>query len=1103
MKKMNYLKLVLIFTLSTFLSKNISAQSTTTQCYTDGSPTSHCPVEASIFLPCAPPSSPSSDFRSFYVQNANYKPVDGVISPLYVHKTIKILFHVMQPSVLASPKVNYEDNPTDKAILQSVIDKINTWLTNVPTPSSPITSVCGTCHVTDSRFRVEMAKKADGSNDIRFHPDGIPFENICSTTSTGPANYNGVINDYIENPDGVLNVFLMYTTNPLGPLGGVSLGTYESIASLLDGYNTGIPFIATENYYRTSSIDLVANNLLHEIGHTMATHHMFGAESCDEADIDYLSDAFGLSTTVPSTKNCPLPEFATDVFMDNNRWGNYLTPLQIARWHRNAHFMSNRKYIYNTYPEDINHNHTGQGQLYAYNITKNESWDFDIKMYTDIVVKAGAKLSIKCRVLMPYHSNIIVEPGAELEIDGGLITSHNDTTMWYGISVWGDNTKSQNNVSDQGLITMKNGATLSNALHAITLYDAVFNNSKRNGGIAKIDDAHFVNNRESVSWQDYHNLNWEFKGGVWTRTMLLPNKSYINRSTFEVNEFMLRDPKAQIALCGVDGINIKGCSFINTMPYTATATRCLSGCPDQNAIATWNATFYLDQWKSPSTGVITPSYISGFRHGVFGQSFAVTNQFSVKNTTFEKNLIGVATSSVNSFKLIGNQFLLENPISSGVAALGAQLNSSSMYQIYNNTFNPTVDYSPRIGIEVKGGGSDYNKIKNNTFNHLNIACQSTYINTDGFFDPLAEYKSKGLEFLCNNYNYNGAGIYISGADIAKDGIRRVQGSNLLPAGNTFIADGGIIARNAYGTIYTLPLDRYYYYDSDPNQNPTISVNVTSFATSYNNPCTINLSGSTGTTGSETTSSGSSNTMAAEAGRIELANAYDDYSSDRFDHLNNALKYMNSPYAELERSLLYMQQGNVSQGLNIFNAIKDSMDLTIQEQNDFEQGAVLMRIIANKYTQSSTPRWDSLSQMEIDSIRYVREHSTMWAHQRACSWLSFAINESCAIAIPEIPENSSSNTMRRTNESAVLNGKVQELKLQPNPSSNYFDVIYPIDEFGLNIKITDVIGRTIYQTALPIKQNTYRILCNEWAVGVYLYQVSSKGKILYHGKFIKQ
>jgi hypothetical protein len=113
------------------------------ECYTDGSSSAYAPTSAAVTFPCVPSRDPASDFSLFYGHQENYRPVNSEVGPMYVHKTIKVLFHVMQPSISGGTKVNYENNPTDKATIQAIVDKMNSWLSNVPTPAAPIYPVCG------------------------------------------------------------------------------------------------------------------------------------------------------------------------------------------------------------------------------------------------------------------------------------------------------------------------------------------------------------------------------------------------------------------------------------------------------------------------------------------------------------------------------------------------------------------------------------------------------------------------------------------------------------------------------------------------------------------------------------------------------------------------------------------------------------------------------------------------------------------------------------------------------------------------------------------------------------------------------------------------
>lgn len=1062
---------------------------------------SHAPdlkAQTTVALPCVPV---SADFMNFYRHKENYIPQNGMVKPLYVNKTIKVLFHVIMPTTSIGPKVNYEDNPTDRAAIRGIVDRMNGMLSNIQVPAHPKSAVCGTCYVTDSRFRVEMVKSNDlpAKDVIRFHSSTLKFEDIAPSSGSGSGTYRGDLDGFFEDKEGTLNVFLMYTASTTAPLGAKTFNPPDAPTELPVGYNSGNTFIVSENYFRTTNVDILANNLLHEIGHTLAMDHLYDYEPCDETDMDYLSDAFG--TTASGTKTCLIPPGATDAFMGGNMYGNYITPLQLGRMHRNAHFLSCRKFIYNTHPEDVYHDHTGEGQLNPYIITKNENWDFDIKMYNDIVVKSGKKLSIKCRVLMPYHGNIIVEPGAELEIDGGIIGAHHDSTMWYGISVLGDKNQSQDgSIPVQGIITMKNGATIMNALHAITLYDDVFYDPSKTGGIARIQDAHFKNNRRSIVWGEYHNLTWEFRGGVWTRTRVLPNRSYVYRSTFETNERINRDPLGQVTINNVDNINILGCKFISTMPYSRSST----GSPWHNAIAASGASFNVSDYTTTS-GANFPSTVKGFMHGVIVRNFGSGSNFSVSNTTLEKNQIGILTSSINASTIKNNTFLVGNPIIPGAGSIGVQINGSTGFRVYNNNFGKSTDAdaSKLTGVDVVQCGSDNNEIRNNTYKDLQVGNLSTGQNTNLIFNLSNEHDSKGLQFTCNTItDMRGAGMYINGYDKNVDGVRRVQGSSAEPAGNNFylIRSGFVhiqLATHGFGVDKTLPMDKYYFSSSIPAQNPTrLDGVVNAFATSNINPCVIKETG--GIDPADQNFPPSSSPEAASEMRIRLSEAYDDYSENRPLLIENALIGMHSPYAETERALLKMQYGNVAMGLSIYNSIAVNMPLTPQEHLEFELGGTIIRLVAEHYANAATT-WDSLDNNQLDSLRYVRDHAKMWAKERACNWLGYAIGEYCPTILPDVD---GINTQRRALDAGAQEGNF--LNIIPNPGSRYFDLQYVLNETeSASLMVTDITGKLLHCISLPSGRNTFRINASEWASGIYLYRMVQGGKTLYNGKLVKQ
>ena len=136
--------------------------------------------------------------------------------------------------------------------------------------------------------------------------------------------------------------------------------------------------------------------------------------------------------------------------------------------------------------------------IYPLTVSTNETWDFAIKMYQDIIVTNNSTLTITGEVKMPIDGKIIVHPGAKLVINGGKITSAHDQ-LWQGIEVWGNSSTHQYEVNGsygQGYLELKNGAIIENAKCAVELWHPGYYSTT--GGIIHATDATFRNNATSV-----------------------------------------------------------------------------------------------------------------------------------------------------------------------------------------------------------------------------------------------------------------------------------------------------------------------------------------------------------------------------------------------------------------------------------------------------------------------------------------------------------------------------------------------------------------------------------------------------------------------------
>ena len=212
----------------------------------------------------------------------------------------------------------------------------------------------------------------------------------------------------------------------------------------------------------------------HELAHCLGLNHTYNNNPCLSAtDPDYLDDVFGM----PWPGNCPhiIPLPLVDPADDpadgqtNNIQGGaleerYASPKQIGKMHRTLALLNTRKYVKCMYDSSN-----------PWTISTDETWDFDIRVYNDIIVPNGVTLTLKCNVLTAAESKIVVESGGALILDGVTISSACDE-MWQGIIVESGGTLTT---------TLANGCLIKDAQYAIEAQD---------GSTIRLINANFDNN---------------------------------------------------------------------------------------------------------------------------------------------------------------------------------------------------------------------------------------------------------------------------------------------------------------------------------------------------------------------------------------------------------------------------------------------------------------------------------------------------------------------------------------------------------------------------------------------------------------------------------
>ena len=212
---------------------------------------------------------------------------------------------------------------------------------------------------------------------------------------------------------------------------------------------------------------------------------------------EYLSDIFGTCPgTCPHIANWGDPDDHNDpddAKITNNVMGGsfaqeYFSPMQVGQMHRTLALKSTRKYVKRETYSPV-----------ALSISHDETWDFNLKLYRDIVIEPDAVLTLASTFDMPYNGTITVNNGAALLITGTI------------------------NLHDGNKIIVENGGTIkfSSASHI---------NIEGSGEIEVNSGGYFcIEQGASVYLADYNSvINLRDGYIVGTNTSVLPSSSCIS-----------------------------------------------------------------------------------------------------------------------------------------------------------------------------------------------------------------------------------------------------------------------------------------------------------------------------------------------------------------------------------------------------------------------------------------------------------------------------------------------------------------------------------------------------------------------------------------------
>jgi hypothetical protein len=251
-----------------------------------------------------------------------------------------------------------------------------------------------------------------GDDGFYFHYDDSLYYFISQGRNAN--NYHqAVLDKYAVGRDSILNIFLMvhpddsirsptYRANRQG----IALGTCFKMAGL---FETKAPPNASSGLMN------------HEIGHLLGLQHAWSEDGCPDTQ-NHPNKCWTWSEEEPCRSQ------ATNNMMDYNAYQIALTPCQIGRIHATLATEQNplRKCLLPVWKT--------RNPLYDVVIRDSVSWEGAHDLEGNLTIAPGGALTLSCRLSMPAGTQITVQPGGRLWLNGVRIHGAPGCT-WKGIWV--------------------------------------------------------------------------------------------------------------------------------------------------------------------------------------------------------------------------------------------------------------------------------------------------------------------------------------------------------------------------------------------------------------------------------------------------------------------------------------------------------------------------------------------------------------------------------------------------------------------------------------------------------------------------------------------
>ncbi|MCC5918184.1 MAG: T9SS type A sorting domain-containing protein [Cryomorphaceae bacterium] len=376
-----------------------------------------------------------------------------------------------------------------------------------------------------------------------------------------------------------------------------------------------------------------------------------------------------------------------------------------------------------------------------------------------------------------FLPGISVEAGSKLLVENTSLEGYYSYWPWQGIHGQGNSSAPQT-FQNQAVIELKN-AKIVKAHNAFNNFHRDFGTEEVGdyssmGSIIFAEDTEFINCRRTAQFLRYYNNHG---------THLANDLSYFRKcKIIHDDDYPFPSKPLGITMYKVNGIQIRGCEFINTI----TDVEGFHG-HRGDAIVSIDATYTLNIFcDDPECMEPFPSIIAGYQRGITSSKKShPLKSIRVNNTTFYNNFYGAYfNDQSNNLTFTQNTLIIpegvntESPFMSN-HPYGLYVHNSRSFTIEENLFtiasamvmppppllvpipnpNPSVIREP-IGLIVNNTLTASDQIYKNTFEELDLGILALEFNRVGVDNNGNNYYSReGLQLRCNDFTDGEYDIY--------------------------------------------------------------------------------------------------------------------------------------------------------------------------------------------------------------------------------------------------------------------------------------------------------------------------------------------------------